>query len=366
LSLLPKKLADYRTVATMNSLWRLLLAVLSEDLRQWDDEYAEEFDTAKKGSPIGCRVFAMGMDAAIASALNQCTAQVLWDIASFFEKITPGSMAAVHRRYRMPSLPLVMATWSHAAPRLMKSNNCAVTKTLTPSWSIVTGCSTSMSIARAIVKGPLQESQVQGVVQAPHADDVAQQCQGTEEEVIHKLFLAGTNFADGIVKQGHAMSSKSVILASSDRIARKLQSMFCKAGYKLQIRKSGEHLGHMRVHKQVSQFSLAKGRFARAARRNARGKLLAKKDDRAKMLFRTGVAPQALYGTDTVGLSKTLQRKIHSLGLGDGLHGATPLRNLGQHVGAWQVAGSRGSLQAGRALCRILERGRRRAESEAD
>ena len=56
LDLVPKKLGGFRTVATMGSLWRILLGLLSPELRSWDDETALPGDSARAGCSAAERI----------------------------------------------------------------------------------------------------------------------------------------------------------------------------------------------------------------------------------------------------------------------------------------------------------------------
>ena len=57
LHVIPKKLAGYRTIATVPSIWRILMGGAAEELRTWDSAAALTEDTAVSGACSRTRVF---------------------------------------------------------------------------------------------------------------------------------------------------------------------------------------------------------------------------------------------------------------------------------------------------------------------
>ena len=293
-----------------------MLGIMCEDLRFWDDRAAHAWDSTRKGTWITDNVFAMAARASIQVANGYESGQILWDISTFFEKISPPIISSTQEMYCMPANAVALSLWSHAAPRYLKSNNLTLREPLLPSVSVVTGCSSSMSIAKGIVKRALDKSSHPGVWAAPHADDVAQQSDGNEQKTVTSLFESGMQFAKEIIAMGFDISPKSVVLGSNYRIARKLQRMFAGEGIQLRVHADGEHLGHSRSHGCAStQYNVVKKRMAKASKRCIRVGQLAKRDARAVQLYKTGVVPQALFGCGHIGLNKTLQKKLLNMGV---------------------------------------------------
>ena len=99
---------------------------------------------------------------------------------------------------------------------------------LRPGRIIVTGCMSLTSVARAIVKPAVQAAeQVRPeVVNSIHVDDVGQEAAGSEEEILAALKEAGTTFVKTMTEQGQTMSNKSVVISSSNWVAKKLAAHF--------------------------------------------------------------------------------------------------------------------------------------------
>ena len=72
----------------------------------------------------------------------------------------------------------------------------------------------------------------------------------------------------------------------------------------------GMHLGHAKVSRPRFAFRALKERFSKSAKRVREIKRLAKKDLRAKRLFKTGALPQATYGVEILGLNPQLARQL--------------------------------------------------------
>ena len=329
LDLIPKKPGGFRSVATMCSLWRIAAALLAPCLREWDASTALEGDTAKAGQSSLDRMFYLSLRDATNRALGKHTGILLWDQAAFYETIKPVQLVEAHSKMNMPLLPLTMSVWSHGAPRLFRFKSALGRQAVVPGASVLTGCTTSTSIARAVIQPAVSAAdRIGGSTSSVHVDDVAQEACGTEDEVRSQLVEAGTIFVEIMLRQGQTMSSKSVVVSTSRQVSTAVVKYFLQNfGLKLNAAKSSDHLGVLRTNGYTTSFSTVRKRFGRAKKRNARVKWLVKKDRRASKLFSSGVAPQACYGTASTGLSLALQKQLDSMCLCSlGYQGYQPCR----------------------------------------
>jgi hypothetical protein len=149
---------------------------------------------------------------------------------------------------------------------------------------------------------------------AVHVDDIKQQITGTKEEVMKQGIEAGTARVTAIQDKGFTISSKSCIISSSKEVARSLQKYFRhNLAVQTTIPKVAEHLGHARTHRRSLVHSIIRKRFAKASKRVAKIRCLAKQDKRAARLFRTGANPMATYEASVIGLCPTLQRTLDAM-----------------------------------------------------
>ena len=205
---------------------------------------------------------------------------------------------------------------SSSYPALFRFRSATSSRPLKPGRSILTGCTSSTSVARAVVKPAVltAEENCPEVTSSVHVDDVSQEAQGSKEEVLALLKEAGSKLVQAMTEQGQVMSSKSVVVSSSSWVAHKLSLHFWEQfRVKVSVEASSEHLGILRGNGKCTQFKTLHSRFKRAGVRTARTKWLVKKDRRAAKLFCSGSWPQAVYGSAATGLPLTLQGKLDSL-----------------------------------------------------
>ena len=101
LHLLAKKLAGYRTIATLATFLRMLMKSLAPWLRAWDKSTARPGDTAAPGRRSDLGVFIRQARLEAASLQGHCTIQILWDLEQFYESIEP-EVPGIHDRGRFP------------------------------------------------------------------------------------------------------------------------------------------------------------------------------------------------------------------------------------------------------------------------
>ena len=167
LDLIPKKSGGFRSVATMCALRRVLFGLLAPYLRAWDSQRAVPGDTALAGASSADRVFLLNFRQAVARALGRSFGLLLWDQASFYETITPAQLLRAHVDMHMPVLPLTMAVWAHGAPRLFRYKEALGRHPVVPGCSVVTGCTSSTSVARSVIAPAIIEANKQS-----NAEDV--------------------------------------------------------------------------------------------------------------------------------------------------------------------------------------------------
>eukprot|EP00930_Biecheleria_cincta_P058140 TRINITY_DN4398_c1_g1_i1.p1 TRINITY_DN4398_c1_g1~~TRINITY_DN4398_c1_g1_i1.p1 ORF type:complete len:2308 (-),score=303.29 TRINITY_DN4398_c1_g1_i1:73-6312(-) len=317
LDLIVKKAAGFRTVATFPSLWRLMMAIISSDFRSWDSDHAEAFDTAVKNRSAGRQIMRRSMEVAIAKSKGQEHAQILWDIAGFYESVLPKQLAKAVVKENVPLQAATLSLWGHAAPRRFRLHGRFSDNLVLPRISLATGCTSSTTLARGLLKGPVQRAMMRApsLWHSIHIDDYSQEARGHRNAVLEDLYFGGIEFAQAVEEAGLRISSKSVVLASCPHLAKALVRSFRRAGFSLRLEQVSEHLGYARTAKVNKSFTVLKKRFAKAIRRTKRISVLSRLDPRARKLFTTGSLPQAVYGSSLLGLNRQLQDKLDKMAL---------------------------------------------------
>ena len=214
-------------------------------------------------------------------------ALVLWDISGFYEHIDAEAIEKAVTQDQLPLVPTAVALIGHAGSRISRWQR-AFTEPVTPRRSIGTGCHTSPSFARAIMKRNTDKSTTatqtwrrrrmqEGATarDAPevrmlvHVDDFSQEATGSRTGVTEALREAGEAFIDETEAAGLTISSKSLIVASCKGVARRLRAAFISKGIVVQIAAAGEHLGVWRSSPRGRTFVGLKSRFKKARKRHS-------------------------------------------------------------------------------------------------
>ena len=159
------------------------MGALSGKLRDWDSSVAVDFDSAVAGTSASSQVRKTAVQLSIAKAAGKEAASMLWDIATYYETISPATLAEAIVKRNMPPTPTVLSVWGRGAPRVITLKGWYSVDIILPGRSAATGCQSSTSIARAIVGPPLEAAAVEGgngLTQSVHVDDVAQEATCSE------------------------------------------------------------------------------------------------------------------------------------------------------------------------------------------
>ena len=84
-------------------------------------------------------------------------ALVLWDIAGFYEHVSPDTIEQAVLEEGLPLVATTLSLFGHAEARIIRWQS-DFSNTIVPGRSLATGCHTSPSHARAILKKPITKS----------------------------------------------------------------------------------------------------------------------------------------------------------------------------------------------------------------
>ena len=122
----------------------------------------------------------------------------------------------------MPPTATAIALWGHATRVLTLRGFLG--KGLVPKQSSATGCHSSTSFARALTKEPLLQSFLaggEGLSRSVHAGDIAQEAQGTTEEIFKVLGEEGQKIIYQFSIRGLEILHKCQLIATDRLLAQK-------------------------------------------------------------------------------------------------------------------------------------------------
>ncbi len=124
-SLLGKKLGGSRCIAICTTFYRLLMAVMKQEVRELDVGVGMAGDSALPGrSPLdetAWRHLLMEQ----ACLRGKFVGQMLWDIAKFFDSLPVPLLISRAEALDFPSDQLVLGMQAHRAPRVLRrANTC--------------------------------------------------------------------------------------------------------------------------------------------------------------------------------------------------------------------------------------------------
>ena len=307
ISLLAKKQGGHRTIAIMTTTVRLVMRLLCKPLRAWDVEYALPGDTAAAGRQALVQIAARFGANEVARALGRRTAQVLWDASAFYDTLDLERLCVDVEDFAFPGPAAVMALQAHMAPRRLRIGQAYGHNISAPGRGVLAGCSSSTSLSRLYLARPLRVA-----IDAGHTDDdigvnVDDVCQSTHDvcdsKVAEAAIAKGREFAEEATAKGLTISPKSVAVASSIALARRIAAGLSRGGLSVKAQIRTEDLGNgvMPGRRTTIAFkhrlSLGLRRAGRVAvLRNAAGSAAGK-------LFATGVRPQQCYGHTVAGMA---------------------------------------------------------------
>ena len=318
MALLPKPQGGERTVAKTPLLYRLYNVVRAPAVKEWAVAHCEDHDFAAQGK------------SALLSAAHRCwtnemarhaklhSASILWDIWKFFDSIRPQDVIREGARMQYPMVDLVMALLMHTAARMLQLNGM-VSYLMVPTCSILAGCFHAVFMARLVMTSPVscmaREYKPPLLRVSTFVDDVAQISIGKLKPVLHSAVAAALRFVSGMKTLRLKVSSKSVVVSTSERVTTIIAKLVHKyAKVNVRTDNAARDLGVLNNpgSKRVRDTSLQYNRLQKAGRRLGRIAPLARSVRAARTLARTGALPQAVWGATVLGLSPTALSRLRT------------------------------------------------------
>ena len=140
---------------------------------------------------------------------------------------------------------------------------------------------------------------------------MTQRAQGTASHVASVLPKAGEFLAKELTRLVFVISEKSAATCDDTSLSRDLNRRFGRKGLSLLVSSQVRDLGVANTAGRVRRVSLLKERLAKAGKRTKRVRTLIGINGRATKLFKTGVRPQAMWGSP-MGISPAMMTKFRS------------------------------------------------------
>ena len=316
IALLGKKQGGHRCIAIMASMVRLIMRLLCRSCRAWDIEYALPGDTAAAGKQAVTEIAICFAANEVAKALHRRTVQVFWDATAFYDTLDLQKLCKDVIDHAFPGPAAVMALQAHVAPRRLRVGPAYGHEIAAPGRGVLAGCSSSTSLSRLYLAGPLRatlEDGNHGDI-GVHVDDVCQSSHDvSDKRVAMSAISKGLAFAREAISKGLIISSKSAVVASSISLARKVAGGLSRgAGLKISAQLRAEDLG-VGVRPGLRSTFVLKRRLKLGLERAGRAAVLRQAaGPQAGKLFATGVRPQICYGHSIAGMSLMQRRSVLS------------------------------------------------------
>ena len=313
LALLAKKLGGHRTIAVMCSLVRITMKLLCEDARAWDAVAALPGDTAAPGVQPVVEIAKRFLSLEVAKAQGKNSATILWDMSHFYDGIDIERLVKDVPEHDFPAVVATMALQVHVATRTLKIRDGFSPEIKGTGSGILAGCSSSTSLARLFLASPtsVAAAHPDAGTLGIHVDDVSQSfSEHSEGVLVHRAVAAGSSFAQAAVKKGLEISSKSVVVASTISVARRIAGSLRGMGFPVRAELRADDLGVGLAPGRRASSTLNK-RLKLGLSRASRAAILRKAAGPvANKLFATGVLPQQSYAHAVSGLAPSQQAQV--------------------------------------------------------
>ena len=236
ISLLGKKLGGTRCIAICATFYRLLMAIMKGEVREWDVDKGIKGDSALPGRSPSDGTAWRFLDMEQAVLRGKLVVQMLWDMTKFFDSIDIPKLIERCEKLDFPRDQLCLGMQVHRAPRVLRAAGSCGKVIPTTGVDILAGCTLSTSLSRGFLRPAVAGGGVEStlnkhaVVESrtnQHVDDVSQIVIGdSQSAVVARCVKDGLRVAVAFVKSGLTVSPKSVVTASNHKLAKNSRSVF--------------------------------------------------------------------------------------------------------------------------------------------
>ena len=248
------------------------------------------------------------LTAEIAQARGKVWAQLMWDIEAFYNSMQMRQTLESLRRLEAPTRVAAMALMVHKGPRWLRSGESFASPVLGTARSVLAGCPTSTSLARAYMHSTAAcTAGTEGTATNQHVDDLSHCLQAENaEQMRRRAKEVATAVAEQISAARLKIANKrggAKVAASLPRLAAAIATDLRAPGLPFRAASEMEDLGVGSKDAGARRNRRTiKARTAKAKGRASAVRTLRKVDARAKNLIATNLAPVQFYGAEVQGL----------------------------------------------------------------
>ena len=143
MAILGKKDGGTRCIALCDSLYRILMAILGDEVREWADLVSMENDTAMKGKSPMVETAYRQLKVEMYTTLGYHVAVILWDIRKYFDSLDVPTLVNRAQDAKFPMEQLVLSMQAHRACRIIRMEGNYSDTLPPPGKGIIAGCKTS-------------------------------------------------------------------------------------------------------------------------------------------------------------------------------------------------------------------------------
>ena len=297
-----------RSIGLLPSLYRHWSRLRQEEARNWEAQHRSPLLGHQGGRSIMETTFVQALRGEAAVTGGEHTGAFLWDLANFYEFVNHELLWERARAKGFPLAILAVALNQARAKRYLGLGDVAVDARF-PRRGLAAGDSFATYLVQIYTLEPLERwsSRHPAVPLSLFIDDFLGSTVAPEEhQVVGRLTSAAADLHE-LVEQDlgcQVAQHKSVVVASSDRLLRRLSTAFGR--FTGQAARSGSNLGvdfapgRQRAHKKG--VSVLRKREDGLRRRLRRLGALRRKGYDMRKLYVTGLQSYAFYGAEVVGV----------------------------------------------------------------
>jgi hypothetical protein len=303
-----------RPITLTAGIYRLIGMVQKPGLGSWEDEHCRTawWDSAvKKSSALRAAVLRETMNE-IALAKSETVVEILFDMAKFYDTLSPEKVAKAARKLGFPPRSLVMGMIAHTSPRRIKAGGC-FSDEIHPEVSIIAGCTRSVAWSRCILFETLQKlhDDYRPMVCQTWVDDMSARVQGAKSLAIHQGVAGAVFLIKNLTALGMKISTKSTILGSNSEVRDKVQQVIeQRTGLTLKTAERARDLGVDATVARKRSIKTQKDRLKKAATRTKKLGGIIRVLKSARKLVWTTARMQAAWGHQAHGMAPTEVEKL--------------------------------------------------------
>ena len=317
---------DSRTIANASAFYRILMSVTSVMRDKWEASKAEDAgDTSAKGKRVEDEVAKRMMNMEFARTDGDHVAVSMWDAKQFFDRIPVLSTIKEAEADGFPRRMLALSMIEHRAPRMLTHKGIYSKITGIIGRSILPGCPTAPALGRikmaSVDKRSNQVYRHRYTKCHRHIDDATQTTiTGNAGDTIRAATRAGIDFTKAMKEEGVELSNKSVIMASSNYVAKEVVKELYAEGVVVKMVSSCDDLGVQTNDSGRRRNATMNKRAEKGSKRCKRLYKVVQANTKARVLIKTGARPQMEFGANCCGVAPSKlddMRRNYMEGLGN-------------------------------------------------